>query len=915
MEFLLLGPMELRVDGHPVDLGPPRQRSVLAALAVEAGRPVQVDTVIDRVWDQAPPARARKTLYVYISRIREAIRPLPLAYRSRGYVLDIDPDLVDLCRFRRLIGQARGAGQPDARRRASLREALGLWRGDPLADLPGTWAARVREAADQQRLAATVLWAEIESRLGDPGAVVGPLTDLLGEYPMAEQVAAALMRALRATGSDAAALACYAAVRRRLVEELGADPGAELQQLHGEILRGRPHRPAARVAPAQLPLEAPGFVGRRSALGQLDAALGGDRTAVVTIAGMAGIGKTALAVHWAHRVADRFPDGQLYVNLRGFDPCGPVLSPAEAVRGFLDALGVAPDRVPAGLPDQSALFRSLVTGRRMLVVLDNARNAEQVRPLLPGSAGCLTVVTSRDELAGLVAAEGARPIRLDLLTGGEAEQLLVLRLGAPRVAAEPAAASAIVAGCARLPLALAMVAARAATRPDFPLSALSEHLRRVRSGLDVLASGDAVTDLRAVFSWSYRALGDSAARLFRLLGLPRGPHLALAAVASLAGVPEPIARPALAELTRTHLVAEPTPGRFTFHDLLRAYAAELTATVDTRTERRAALLRLLDHYLHTAHAAALRLHPHRNPITLGPAHPDVHPEAVADQAHALAWFTAEHSALLAAIELATEHGFDRHVCQLAWTLADFLDLRGHWPDQVSTQDAALAAAGRLDDHTEQAQAHRGLGVAYARLGRFADAQAQLEQALAKFGAQSDQIGLAQTHCNLSWLLGRQQRQREGLGHDQHALALYRAAGHRAGQARALNAIGWNHAQSGDYQQALDYCGQALALHRQMGNRPGQAHTWDSLGYAHYRLRDHQEAIRCYGEALALFQDIGDRYYEATILAHLADAQAAAGAADTARTSWQAALEIFDELGHPDADQIRDKLRPKLLSNM
>jgi len=345
------------------------------------------------------------------------------------------------------------------------------------------------------------------------------------------------------------------------------------------------------------------FVGRSGHLRALDALLqdqGAAPTAVVisAIAGMAGVGKTALAVHWAHRVAGRFPDGQLYVNLRGFDPGGAGLDPGQALHGFLEAFGVPPARIPEDLAAQSGLFRSLLAGKRMLVLLDNARSAEQVRPLLPGSPGCLAIVTSRDKLAGLVATEGARPLALDLLTAADARDLLARRLGADRVAAEPAAIACIIAACARLPLALTIAAARAATSPTFPLAAIAAELREAASALDPFDAGESATDVRTVFSWSYRALSAPAARMFRLLGLHPGPDVAVTAAASLAAVPPGQARALLAELTRAHLLAEHAPGRYAFHDLLRAYASELASAQECPADRASAVHRLLDHYLH-----------------------------------------------------------------------------------------------------------------------------------------------------------------------------------------------------------------------------------------------------------------------------------------------------------------------------
>ena len=459
---------------------------------------------------------------------------------------------------------------------------------------------------------------------------------MAAEYPLDEQVHAQLMVALYRTGRQADALSVYRRLRRTLAEELGIDPGQALRELETAILRQDPSldtpapaialRPAAPAAlvPAQLPPTVAAFAGRSTELASLDAILprqgqggpGQDAAVVISvIAGTAGVGKTALAVHWAHRVAARFPDGQLYVNLRGFDPCGPAADPAQALRGFLDAFALPPERIPASLDAQMALYRSLLAGKRVLVVLDNARDAEQVRPLLPGSPGCLAIVTSRNHLTGLIATQGAHPLDLDLLTPAEARELLARRLGTGRAGGEPEAVDEIIAGCAGLPLALTIAAARAATSPGFPLDVFAAELREASRVLDPFDAGDVATDVRAVFSWSYRALSPDAARLFRLLSLHPGPDITVTAAASLAGIPAARARALLAELTRGHLLAEPRPGQYAFHDLLRAYATEQTHAHDDDDARRSAAGRVLDHCLHAAHAAATLIDPYFAPVS------------------------------------------------------------------------------------------------------------------------------------------------------------------------------------------------------------------------------------------------------------------------------------------------------------
>jgi len=708
------------------------------------------------------------------------------------------------------------------------------------------------------------------------------------------------------------------------------EASADLERLRADLAGADPVLAAAArrrsaagsgsaAVPGQLPRDVGAFAGRAEHLARLDALLaagaGGAPTAVVisAIGGTAGVGKTALAVRWAHRVKDQFPDGQLYVNLRGFDPSGQVMAPAAAVRGFLDAFEVPAERIPASPEAQAALYRSLLVGRRVLVVLDNARDAEQARPLLPGTPTALVLVTSRSQLTSLVAVDGAHPLTLDLLTEAEARELLARRLGPDRVAAEPDAVGQVIAWCARLPLALTIAAARA-EQSGFPLAALAADLAEAGRRLDVLDAGDAAGQVRAVLSWSYTALSPAAARLFRLLGLHPGPDIS-AAAASLAAAPPAEARRLLAELVRASLLTEHTPGRYGFHDLLRTYAADLTHTHDPDDQRRAALGRMLDHYLHTAHTADRLLNPPRDPtpLALTPPGPGVTPEQPAGHGQALAWLAAEHPVLLAAVGLAAEVGLDTHCWQLAWTLDTFLDRRGHWHDWTTTWQTALAAAGRLGDPAAQAYAHRRLARAHSRLGRYPDAHTHVAHALRLYALAGDHAGQAGTHVDLGMLWERQGRPEQALGHAQQALTLSRAAGHRRGQAHALNAVGWCHALLGDHQQALTYCQQALTLLQDLGDRPGQADTWDSLGYAHHHLAQHTQAADCYQHALHLYRDLGDRYNEATTLTRLGDTQHAAGDPAAARTAWTQALDILTDLGHPDTDTVRAKIQNLNLS--
>jgi tetratricopeptide (TPR) repeat protein len=561
------------------------------------------------------------------------------------------------------------------------------------------------------------------------------------------------------------------------------------------------------------------------------------------------------------------------------------------------------------LAAQTGLYRSMLAGKRVLVLLDNALDVEQVRPLLPGSAGCVVLVTSRGQLTGLVTADGARSLRVGLVSEDEARELLAGRLGADRVYAEPHAVNEIIARCARLPLGLALAAARGEACPELPLASLAAELGATADSLDGFEAADAATDVRTVFSWSYRALSPDAARLFRLLGAHPGPHIAPSAAASLAAHPPRRVREMLTSLTRAHLVVEYVPGRYTMHDLLRAYAIERGQAEDSEVVRREAVQRALDHYLHTAYPAGQLLFPQQHkPMDLGTTLPGVLPESLTGHDDALAWFTAEYPVLLAAVQRAPVAGFDTHAWQLALALRTFQHMRGHWQEQIASHQTALDAARRLGDRTAQAHTLHGLGHAYLMLGRFDDAETHFGRAVEAWDGRDDPAGKAMTHMGLGQIAEQQGHYAAMLEHALQGLDLFRAAGNRSWIAVALNAIGHCHARLGDYDQALDYCQQALTLLQELGVRYGEATTWDSLGYVHRGLADYAQSATSYRHAVDLYRDLGDRYFEADSLTGLGDTHHAAGDTDAARAVWQQALDIFDQLDHPDASQVRAKLR-------
>jgi DNA-binding SARP family transcriptional activator len=935
-EFCLLGPFAVRVGGAAVPVQKGKQRALLAALLLSPGRVVSLDYLAETLWGPDPPPSARVTIQNYVMRLRKALGAAGttrITTLPAGYAIYTEPGELDVTRFEDLLSTATAAAREDRWQDAAERAhaAVALWRGDPLADVgSGLLAEREVPRLAEMRLRALETRNEADLHLGRHADVITGLQRLTACHPLRERLHAQLMLALYRDGRQAEALAVYQRARQVLVTELGTEPGPGLRKLHQQVLASDPALALRRAAaagngaagetppalswpPRELPAGVPHFTGRAGLLAALTEVL--DRscaqcpgTVVISaISGTAGVGKTALAVHWAHQVADRFPDGQLYVNLRGYDPSGAPLAPAEAVRGFLDALGVAASRVPAGLQAQAGLYRSLMAGKRMLILLDNARDAAQVRPLLPGSAGCLVLVTSRSQLTGLAAADGARLLTVDVLTDPEASTLLSRRLGAGRVAAEPAAAAELTALCARLPLALNIAAARAGARPDRPLAAVAAALRDERSRLDAFDTGEPASSARTVFFWSYRHLSEPAARMFRLLGLHPGPDITPAA-ASLAGIPAGQASRCLDELTATHLAAEQAPGRFSFHDLLRAYAREQAGSCDSAPARQAALGRMLDHYLHTARAAAGLLCPGRDLLALSPPGDGVQPEPPASSAAALAWFIAERQVVSAAVRLAADAGLDRQAWQLGWILGRYLHRSGYWQGWLAVLRTALAAAEHAADLAGQAHVHRDLGGALICLGSGPDADDHLKTALRLYQGLDDQAGQAHALLYLARVREEGQgRPRAGLRYAFRALELFLAAGHKAGQANAISNAGWCHSVLGEHEEALACYQQALALHREIDNRDGECYTRSCLGNTYHRLGRHDQAVTCFQESARLFRELGNHPELAAALTHLGDSLHAAGHPGDAHAAWQEAHQILAGLHDPSASQILARL--------
>jgi DNA-binding SARP family transcriptional activator/tetratricopeptide (TPR) repeat protein len=926
MRVALLGPLDITADdGTAVDLAGHKPRRLMAVLACHANRPVRADLLVEALWGPNPPRRADASLRVYVHHLRKALGSDRIGRRAEGYLLSLGPGELDVDRFRALVAEADRAVATQSLERAEelLTAALALWRGPALAGLESVPVLAVDAAGlEELRLQTLEQRFEVALALQRFDGIVAELRALTDRHPLRETLRGQLMRALMGAGRGAEAMEVFEATRRALADELGLDPGPRLRDLHLALLRDDPalrpalvtpvkpdrRTPAPRTVPRQLPAGVAGFAGRARWLARLDALLAaGDEGAltVAVISGTGGIGKTALAVHWAHTVADRFPDGQVFIDLAGFDPVRPPVDPAAALSMLLTALGVAPSDVRAGLAERESQYRSILADRRVLVVLDNAHDAAQVRSLLPGGAGCLVLVTSRNLLTGLVAA-GASALGIDLLDPAEACDLLEHRLGPARVAAEPVAVEEILARCDGLPLALSVVAARAAVMADSSLSALAADLRRSRRALDGLSGDDATTDPRAVFSCSYRVLETATARLFRLLSVHPGPDITVRAAASIAGVPVAEARVQLRRLHAASLLLEVGPGRFRYHDLLRAYALELAERVDSAPERAAALRRFLDHLVHTAYPATLLIDANQTQTAIDAAEPGVTPDPVEDRQQALAWFEAERAVVLAAVERAGD-GFASHAWQLACSAVVYLDRSGHWHDKLAVLSAARDAARQTGEGAVEARTLRSLARTQGRLHRYEEAYANLRAAVTLYRDLGDVRGMAFTCGAYGEILEHAGRYEEALAMDEEALELYRRAGSVIGQARSLGGIASVQALLGRHEQTIATCRRALELFEQVGDRTGSAGVYDTLGVAYQRLGLHDEAVACFRRALVALRETGARFYLALVLRHLGEAQQVAGEAAEARRSFERALAIFAGLGAREAAGVRDQL--------
>ena len=960
MRFQMLGPLEVQVDGSWSGINAPKWRTVLAVLLLQAGQIVSTDQLIGEVWPEDTPARATNLISVYVLRLRRLIGDAEsqlLVTRAPGYQLLVPADDIDAHRFSRLVAAGRkelavGAAQPAA---GLLTEALGLWRGSrALADVPPSPLVSAEASRlEESRTEALELRISADLACGRSAEVVGEIRRLLADHPLREGLWALLMRALFNSGRQAQALEAYAQARSVIADELGVDPSAELRHLYEQLLQadtgpaapgsitksapdspfatsppagpaqpapvgeaGQPapepngQRPVATPGPpggplplmAQLPADIPDFTGRAEHVQTLRDLLAGPQpespgaVVVAAVIGAGGLGKTTLAVHTAHLVRAYFPDGQLYANLHGAMP-NPA-EPSDVLARFLRDLGMDPQRIPAGEEERAAHYRSLLTGRRVLIVLDDARDAAHVRPLLPGSASCAVLVTTRNRMPDLA---GGRFVDLDVLGAAEARDMFAGIIGAGRAQAEPGATDEVLSACAGLPLAIRIAGARLAARGNWTVRNLARRLSNERRRLDELRTGDLA--VRACFEVSFASLpgqamedGVDPAHAFRLLGLWQGPSIGLPAAAALIGQPEDIVADALEVLVDAQLLQSPAPDRYRFHALLRTYAAERALAEEPEPVRRGAEQRVLDWYLHTVAAMARIVSPNRELVPLGPAGDEYLPLAFSAVDEALNWCEGERANLVAATQQAAAGGLDEIAWKLPVAALSFFNRRTYRAEWVATHQLALASTRRVGNRSAEAWVLNNLGMVYGQLGLSDDAVAYFEQAMTIRRAAGDQLHEAQVANNLTDAYLRLGRFQEAMDAQQQGLDIFRRLGHRYGEAVALINLGEAGLHFGRVDEAIGWLEQAREIFSAVGDARGEGYALHHLGHAFLERGQIAEALDCLGRAWHIRQAVGERMAEAQTLKQLGRAELVAGRQADSHKSWSRAIDLFESVG-------------------
>jgi DNA-binding SARP family transcriptional activator/Flp pilus assembly protein TadD len=897
LELGVLGPVRAARDGRELGLGGPKPRAVLALLLLDAGRVVPAEYLAEVLWRGAPPPGAAKTLRSYVSRLRSLLEPeAALVARGGGYAIRVEPDRVDAARFERLVGTGGDAlGRGEAAVAADrFGEAMALWRGRALADVAEVEPLAL-EAARLEELRLVAVEGRIEAGIerGLAAEVIGELEQLVAEYPVRERLWRLLVLALYRAERQADALAAYQRARAVLADELGIEPGEELRQLEEAVLRQEVPPLVTAAVTRTLPRDVASFTGRSAELRQLLGDLaGGGVVGICAIGGMAGIGKTTLAVHAAHRLADRFPDGQLFLPLHAYTPGQRPVDPADALASLLLAAGVGARQIPPGLEARAAQWRDYLAGKKILLVLDDVAGHEQVRPLLPGTAGSLVLVTSRRRLA---AVEDAAVISLDTLAPGEAAALLAQLAGRTGLGPGDAGVSEITRLCGYLPLAIGMLARQLHHHPVWTTADLAADLAAARDRLELMRAED--LSVAAAFDLSYQDLPADQQRLFRRLGLHPGPDIDAHAAAALDGTTLGAARRGLEGLYDQHLLTEPTRGRYRLHDLLREHAQTLAASDDPVT-REAAAGRLLDYYRHTALAAGGHVPPQRiTSASLPPARPPDCAPPIATQGRAWSWLEDERANLHAAIGYAAATGRTQHAMVIPAAITGFLQLGGYWDQDVALLQTAVAAARQAGDRPGQGQVLLLLGLAQASAGGLAGATATFRQALTLYRDLGDPAGQGDAINGIAHVCLVADDYPAAAASNQRALELFRGLGHRRGQANALNGLGAVYEVTGDYAAAAASYQQALELFREIGHRSGEDDALSGLAVVQMMAGDYQAAATTFGQVMALERDIGDRYGLALTLHEFGRLQRLTGDYRAAAASQEQALGQLRDLGN------------------
>lgn len=910
MRFRVLGSLEVRSSDGPRRLAAAKQRSLLAVLLLNVNQPVDIGRLVDALWPDGPPQTAPVALRTYVSALRRTLglagrNELPrLATVPGGYQLHCAPADLDLLAFDDLVTQGRRAladGRPESAAER-LRRALRLWRGRPFEDValdPGLrWEL---SRLDERRLVAQEAWVESQLLLGHHEEVLGELRGLVTAEPLREQLWAMWMLALYRSGRQAESLRAFRDMRQLLVRELGVEPSEPLRRLHEKILTGhpdvaaptrvvagRPHDGAAAV-PRQLPADIGTFTGREAELAHL-LALVADRPAALVISaidGMAGIGKTALAVHVAHRLADRFPDGQFFVDLHGFTEGVSPVDPADALDHVLRGLGLPGEQIPHDLDARAALYRTRLAGRRMLILLDNAVSEEQVRPLLPGTPTCLVLITSRVRLA----VTDAEPLTLTALPVAEAVDLFARTAGEGRVSTASHDLLVTIADlCGRLPLAIRLAAARLRARPNWPVEYLADRLRDQRHRLTELSAGG--TSVSAAIDLSYRHLSAPARRLYRLLSVHPGPELEARAAGALAGVPAPDARGMLDNLIDAHLLEEPVAGRYRFHDLIRAHAAAMASQVDTPADRRAALAGLFDHYVNTASVAMDVVYPFDSAHRPGLRSPTSPVPSFGDQEHAAAWLDTELTNLLA---IADDDCPDigRH---LSATLHRHLLIRAHHRHALALHGRARQAARAAGDTADELMALCRLGDVHVRQVGYREAADHFEQALRMARDGGHVAGELAALIGLGHVNRSNTRLTAAAAQFGRALELARATADHTSQLEALRGMATTHRELDRYDEAADLYEHALDIARATGNRHGELDTLWGLGHLRWMQGRRDDAAHCHQQVLDIAGATGNRAGELHALVGLGYVHLFQGRYEPAASYYERILRLAPALG-------------------